>query len=106
MFAGMRGMAFPAFPCADRRVLRGFGNVVMTVQTDAPFRGLQFDGVTLDLVTVVAVSASHRRMNDLLEHFAVVGTMLGVAVYAARFDRVVLVGRSESGIVRVMAGST
>jgi hypothetical protein len=102
--AGMDGMAGLAVAILDRLVLRRRRQIVVADKADAAFNGLQGYFIACNLVAVVAIATLHWRMNHLLEQSGLAGTVLGMAVDAVGADRVVLMGRTESGIIRHMAG--
>lgn len=99
-------MAGPAVTFLDRFVLCRSRDVVMTGKAEPFVNGLKADYVTLDLVAVVAVAASYRRVDHFPEQSGVGGTVLGVTIYATRCDRVVLMGSIEPGTPHLMTGST
>jgi hypothetical protein len=106
ILAGMIGVAGLAVTLLDRLMLRRARDIVMTGQAESAFKGLEVNIGTLDLVTVVAVAASHRRMDNLPKKSRITGTVLRVAFDAPGCDRIPLVGRNELGAFRFMTGST
>ena len=106
ILAGMGVVARLAFTLFDRLMLRRVRDIVMTFQAEPTVKGQNPDRGALDLVTVVTVAVSHRRVDYLPEQSRITGTVLCVAVDAPGCDRVVLMGRFEPGTSRFMTGST
>jgi len=105
IFTGMHAMARLAVSLLDRFVLRLTRNVIMTSQTKTAFNGQDFDSGAVDPVTVVTVSAAHRRVDHFSEQSRITGTMLGVTVDAPVLDRIVLMGLDKRSAVYFMAGT-
>jgi len=90
----------------DRFVLRRCHDVIVATQAESTFKGLQFNGITLDLVAVVAVAAAYRRMDHLSKQGRVTGAMLRMAVDTAGCNRVALVCGGKTGTADFMTGGT
>jgi hypothetical protein len=105
IFTGMHAMARLAVTLPDRFVLCLIRNVIMTNQAKPAFNGQDLDSGAVDLVTVVAVAAAHRRVDHFSEQSRITGTMLCVTVNASVPDRIVLMGLNKRGAVYFMTGT-
>jgi hypothetical protein len=95
IFTGMLGVAGLAITFLNRFVLCRSRDIVMTGKAESVVDRAKTDHVTLDLVTVIAVATSHRRVDHFPEQPGIGGTVLGMTIDASGRNRVVLVGRVE-----------
>ena len=106
IFTGMLGVAGLAITFLDRFVLCRSRDIVMTGKAEVVADRKKTDHDALDLVTVIAVATSHRRVDHFPEQPGISGTVLGMAIDASGRNRVVLVGRIEPGAAHFMTGRT
>ena len=106
IFTGMLGVAGLAITFLDRFVLCRSRDIVMTGKAELVAERKKTDHVALDLVAVVAVTTSHRRVDHFPEQPGIGGAVLGMAIDTSARNRVVLVGRIEPGTAHCMTGRT
>jgi len=92
IFAGMRIVTRLTVALFDRLVLCSSRDIVMTCHAEPALKGLHLDRSSLDLMAIVAVAVSHRRVDYLPEQSRIAGTVLCMAVNTPAYDWILLMG--------------